>query len=399
MALPQVIVALPFAYREGVDEYNGIMRHLRESGESWDLRIVRSSFGAEMLRGVSLAEVSGAICGMEYSSGISSYSSRFPEDAVDMLTAAGVPVVGLDVPAAALREKKGGRLLAFVEVDSEKIGRVAAETLAKAGEYASFGFVGAFTEKAWSRDRGAYFARELRRLGRRGVKIFRGDATSAPDALLAWLKSLPKPAAVFCSNDYCAAGVMRTAGEGGVVVPDDLAVLGVDDDPIFCVHTKPSLSSIRPDFEKEGHLAAKTLSLMMKGVRQALHNVASGNVSATLRTSTAPCSTAGRLVRRADEIIAERACKGLGSDALAQALGISRRLLDLRYRQINGKSVHEGIEDVRLDHAVKLLSGTRLTYAQIAAACGYGSDTYLETVFRRRFGKSLGSVRRGQHIA
>ena len=169
-----------------------------------------------MLRGVPLAEISGAICGNEYKSGISSYGSHFPEDAVDKLTAAGVPVVGLDAPAA-VRDRKNGRLLAFVAVDSEKIGRVAAETLAKAGEYAAFGFVGAFTERAWSRYRGAFFARELRRLGKRGVKIFRGDATSARDDLLAWLKSMPKPAAVFCSNDYCAAGVLRTAGEGGTL--------------------------------------------------------------------------------------------------------------------------------------------------------------------------------------
>ena len=270
---------------------------------------------------------------------------------------------------------------------------MAAQHLVKDGAYTTFGFVGAFSDRAWSRDRGAFFARELRRLGHRDVHIFQGDPRRRELELLMWLKRLPKPAAVFASNDHCADGVLRICSEGGVRVPDDLAVLGVDDDPIFCIHTHPSLSSLHPDFEAEGHLAAQTLSKFLKGRRVRAHQLVGGDTTVTDRMSTAPCAPSGRLVRRADEIIAERACAGLNADVIAGLLGISRRLLDLRYRQIKGRSVREAIEDMRLARVRRLLSGTRLSHREIARACGYRSASYMEHVFTKRFGQSMRAFR------
>ena len=393
--VPVVIVALPFAYREGVDEYNGVMRFLRESGEEWNLRIIRHSFGVELFRDFPVEDLDGVICGINTRPGIMGYEPYFNEDVLELLTSRKVPVVGIDLPDVSGRAAQGSRKCSFISMDSEKIGRMAAQHLAKVGAdaYASFGFVGAFTDRAWSRDRGAFFARELRRLGHRDVRIFPGEAGRNEPDLLGWLKELPKPAAVFASNDHCADGVLRVCLAGGVRVPDDLAVLGVDDDPIFCIHTHPSLSSIHPDFEAEGHLAAQTLSKLMKGRRVRSRQLVVGDVTVTARMSTAPCAPSGRMVRQADEIIAERACDGLNADVLAGLLGISRRLLDLRYRQIKGRSVREAIEDVRLEHLRWLLSGTRLSHREIARLCGYRSESYMEHVFVKRFGRSMRDYR------
>lgn len=390
---PVVVVALPFAYREGVDEYNGIMRHVRESGVEWDLRIVRHSFGSQLFRDFPADAVDGVVCGINTRPGLAGYEPCFDEDALAFLVSRKIPAVGIDLPLDLRRYARRGAKCAFVSLDSEAIGRKAARHLAEIGNYESFGFVGAFADRAWSRDRGASFARELRLLGRRNVRIFQGDAKRQRDELLAWLRKLPKPAAVFASNDHCADAVLRVCAEGGVRVPDDLAVLGVDDDPIFCIHTRPSLSSIRPDFESEGHLAAKTLALLMDGERAPAHQLVGGSVTVTDRMSTAPCAPSGRLVRRADEIIADRACRGLNSDIIAGMLGISRRLLDLRYRQINGMSVREAIENARMAHAQSLLSGTRLSHREIARSCGYSSESYMEHVFVKRFGKTMSEYR------
>lgn len=391
--VPLVVVALPFAYREGVDEYNGVMRHLRESGEEWDLRIIRHSFGAELFDEFPLERVSGVVCGINTRPGIAGYEPYFDESALELLISRKIPVVGIDLPVDFRRHARRGARCAFVSIDSGPIGWVAAQYLANAGTYESFGFVGAFADRAWSRDRGAFFARELRRLGRRNVYIFQGVYRRGGEELLAWLKGLPKPAAVFASNDNCADGIMRMCSMGGVRVPDDLAVLGVDDDPIFCIHTHPSLSSIHPNFEAEGHLAAQTLSALMKGRRVRSHQFAGGTPTVTVRMSTAPCSPSGRLVRRADEIIAERACAGLNADVIAGLLGISRRLLDLRYRQITGRSVRESIEATRMAQVRKLLSGTRLSHREIARSCGYRSESYMEHVFVKRFGCSMRDYR------
>ena len=388
---PVVIVALPFAYREGADEYNGVMRYLRESGETWDLRIVRHSFGVKLFRDFSVDDVDGVICGINTRPSIIGYEQYFDEAVLDLLSAADVPVVGIDLPVDPRRVAR--RKVALVSVDSESIGRMAAQCLTKTGEYASFGFVGAFSDRTWSRDRGAFFARELRRLGRRSVNIFQGDSRRQDGELVPWLKSLPKPAAVFASNDHCADIVLKACLKGGIRVPDDMSVLGVDDDPIFCIHTSPSLSSLHPDFEAEGHLAAQTLAAFLKGRRPRLRMVVGGEVTFTARMTTAPCSTAGRLVRRADEFIAERACMGLNADVLAGMLGISRRLLDLRYRQINGRSVRESIEDARMAQVRRLLSGTRLSHREIARSCGYRSESYMEHVFVKRFGRTMRDYR------
>lgn len=390
---PVVVVALPFAYREGVDEYNGVMRYLRESGEEWDFRIVRHSFSREVFCDSPAERVDGVVCGVNTRPSLAGYAQYFDESVLDLLSERKIPVVGIDLPVDFRRDSRRWPRCAFVNLDSEAIGRKAAQSLAGNGSYESFGFVGAFSDRAWSRDRGAFFARELRRLGHHDVRIFQEGAVHGQGDLVAWIKALPKPAAVFASNDHCAYAVLRVCAEGGVPVPDDLAVLGVDDDLIFCVHTHPSLSSIRPDFESEGHLAAKTLAMMMRGERVPARQLVGGLLTVTNRMSTAPSAPSGRLVRRADEIIAERACHGLNSDVIAGMLGISRRLLDLRYRQINGKSVHEAIEDARMARAQSLLSGTRLSHREIARSCGYRSESYMEHVFARRFGKSMSKYR------
>ena len=98
----------------------------------------------------------------------------------------------------------------IIAIDDEAIGRAAANFFAANGDYAAFGFVGARHGLAWSRDRGAFFAKELRRLGRRGVRIFHGGR-DWERALAAWLRGLPRPAAVFAANDLCADGVLKAA--------------------------------------------------------------------------------------------------------------------------------------------------------------------------------------------
>ena len=385
---PVVVAALPFAYREGVDEYEGIMRWLRESGAEWDLRIVRHSFGLDVFRDFPVDDVDGVICGMSGRPGIAGYELFAPRDALDELAARGVPTVCLDFPSDHHDAGHGARR-AFISVDSAAIGRLAAQFLSGVSEYAAFGFVGSASENGWSRARGAAFANELRRAGHRDVRRFKGTRAD----LLKWLKDIPKPAAVFAANDHRAADVLRTCANGGVRVPDDLAVLGVDDDPIFCVHTRPTLSSIHPDFEAEGYAAAQAMSdlLARRATRRRIS--VQGEPTVTERVSTAPCSPAGRLVRRVDDLIAEHSKEILNSDMIADALGISRRLLDLRYRQINGISVREGIENARLRKARHLLKNSSLSHREIASACGFRSASYLEHVFIRRFGRSMSSLR------
>ena len=101
----------------------------------------------------------------------------------------------------------------------------------------------------------------------------------------------------------------------------------------------------------------------------------------------------GNKTRSAEEIIAARALTGLSSDILASELGISRRLLDQRFRQITGRSVRDSVEALRLDNVKRLLKGSVLTHQEIAASSGFSSAVYLETVFVKRFGMTMSSYR------
>ncbi len=397
--IPIVVVALPLSYRDGMDEYNGVMRYLRETGTAWDLRVVRHSFTVDFFSGFPVDAIAGVICGMNTRERFDSYEINIPEDALQFLARNGIPFVGLDIPREPLCFRGKNARYAFLSVDSAMIGRSAAQYFIAAGEFGSFGFVGMFADRAWSRDRGAFFARELRRLGRRSVSMFQGEVRKRESELALWIKRLPKPAAVFAENDNCAATVLKTCADSGIRVPHEVTVLGVDDDPVFCVHTQPTLSSLHPDFEAEGYNGAKVLDALINGRRMSKKTVVGGGVTVTERMSTAPSSSAGKLVRRADEIIAERACTGLRTDVIAGMLGVSRRLLDMRYRQITGRSVREAVEAARLAHVKRLLHGTRLSHREIAHACAFSSESYLERVFLRRFGKTMGEFRKSGDLA
>lgn len=390
--IPVVVVALPLAYQDGMDKYNGLMRYLRETGTDWELRIVRETLSIEQfLRSVS-EPVDGVICGTagrfeDYRRG-----AYLPTECLNICRRRRIPLVGLDWPLEEFRRQRPGRC-SFLNIDSEKVGAFAAEIFLKAGEYASYGFVGMYRESAWSRSRGAFFARRLRAAGRRNIRIFKGDVLDDAAALQDYLKALPKPAAVFAANDCAADVVLKSCMRNGLRSPEDLAVLGVDDDPVFCVHTRPTLSSIHPDFAEMGYLAAKELSRLMSGETVGDRLVVAGNNTMTKRMSTAPCSPAGMLVRRVDEIIAARACNNIDSDVIAAELKISRRLLDLRYRQLAGQSVRKAIMAARVARAKHLLTYSGHSVGTICRLCGYRAESYFGKVFMAQEGVSMVAYR------
>ena len=390
--IPVVVVALPFAYQDGIDKYNGIMRYLRESRTDWELLIVRDVLAVGQFCEFMSKGVSGVICGSIGSADVARSDAYIPKACLDACRVRKMPMVGLDWPVEELKGRLP-RKFSFLNVDSERIGKLAAQTMMKSGRYASYGFVGAYRGCVWSRNRGAFFARELRKSGMHNVRIFNGDAMSESDGLLAWLAAEPRPAAIFAANDCTADFVMKTCMRGGLRVPDDFSVLGVDDDPVFCVHTRPTLSSIHPDFEEMGYLAAKELARLMGGKECGRRMVVTGNPTVTSRMSTAPSSPAGMMVRRAEEIIARRACQGLDSNAIADELKISRRLLDLRYRQFKGVSVRDDIIDARIRRAKHLLAYSGHSIGTICRMCGYRTESYLGKVFLRRVGVSMGDYR------
>ena len=390
--VPVVIISLPFAYQDGMDKYNGVMRYLRETGTDWELRIVRDTLDVDQLRRAMSKHVDGVICGTAGCFDGERRDAYLLSECLGLCQRRKIPLVGLDWPLEEFKWQQV-RQCSFFNIDSEMIGRVAARTVMEVGEHAAYAFVGMFPSCAWSRNRGAFFAKELRRARHHNVRIFPGDPLMDESALRDWLKEIPKPAAVFAANDCAADIVLKICRRNGFRVPEDMSVIGVDDDPIFCVHTRPTLTSVHPDFEEMGYRAAGELARILSGRSRGGRFLVAGEPTVTRRMSTAPCSPSGMLIRRVDEIIEARACQNISSNVIADELKISRRLLDLRYRQYNGMSIREAIVRMRVRRAKHLLAYSSHSLGTVCRMCGYRTESYLGKIFFAREGVTMSDYR------
>ncbi len=383
----KVLIVLEMKEMSGRSQLSGILRFLGSSGR-WNMHLIQraAEITPEILRTPSKAYFDGMIAGINASN--SDY-----EEIQKSLFSSHLPTVFLDAEPELSRKNANN---AFIRLDDTQIGKTAAHHLTSLGHFSSFGFVPARMQTQWSRIREHAFCSAIAGMGGR-CSVFRAnqaDDKAYHDGLAAWLRALSKPTAIFCAYDTCAVDVVTACHECHVGIPDQAALLGVDDDDFNCNLVSPALSSIRPDFEGEGFLAAKTLDALMdhRTVKRRLmtHKIC----GITERGSTRPISPSGFLVQRALEYIGGNACNGIGVADVAAYLGISRSLLDLRFRQIQRQSVLATIRRRQLEEVARLLRTTRHSIAHITALCGFKSENHPKKLFRDAFGASMHEYRR-----
>ena len=205
---------------------------------------------------------------------------------------------------------------------------------------------------------------------------------------------LKRPAAVFAANDDSAFKLVERLRSRRLRIPQDVAVLGVDNDALLCENSHPRISSVQPDFEREGYMAAKAIDEMLGGKSPEEHIVFVGVKSVVRRESTAELSHAGRLVQKAVAFIDRNATKGIGVRDVVAHLKCSRRLADLRFRELQGRTLLEAITERRLDVVKHMLLTTNDRMDEIASVCGYPNSTYLKNLFKKRFSMSMSDFRR-----
>ena len=268
---------------------------------------------------------------------------------------------------------------ARVRSDPDSIAAIAARVLLPSG-YEDFAFVPNPVPLPWSQERGAAFERYIEVAGKRFHRFER----NGPLSLERWLEALPKPCGVFTANDAVGEEVLGLCAQLGLAVPDDIAVIGVDDHAYFCEATTPTLSSIAQDLRAEGQAAVAMLAEMMTdpGRRQPPRFVPARG--AVPRASTR--FARDRRVARALEFIRLHACtEKFGPRDVVREMGVSRALADRLFRSVVGHTILEEIHAVRLARAKELLAaGTQPDI--VAAECGYASHDDFRRVFRRRVG-------------
>ncbi|MBR3223557.1 MAG: GNAT family N-acetyltransferase [Kiritimatiellae bacterium] len=364
----------------------GIFRHVGASN-AWDVRIIPNEdiLCKQLLTENPDERPDGIISGIPYS-----------KQALSAISASGIPFVGIGMTESELsaRSSKCG----FVLNDNEGIGRSAAEYFLSLGDFRSYAFVSDTRGRNWSLLRGESFAAALKSAGRCCITYRSSEQDAA--TLSEFLAKLPKPAAIFAAWDGRGADVIHAAHKARLQVPDDVSILGVDDDDLICEHTVPTLTSIRTDAEGMGEHAARMLDALVNGnARNHPRNIKCPILGITERGSTHPTSPASSLIKRAVSFISSEAVNGITPDDVARHLKISRRLLDLRFKQYESRSVAESITDRKLESVKQLLANSEVQIKDAFRRSGFGNVAYATKLFRETFGITPENWRREQRAA
>lgn len=369
------MIVSPLAAQNERDTFNGFNRYLAAKHRQWSLQILRNGLSASALQGALDQQFDGIVF---------NYPTA-DRHIINLLHASNVPMVMVDFARRTSFDNRRAPT-GFVMADDVLIGERAADYLREQNDYASFAYIGFKDGRLWSKVRGESFVRRLKSVGL-SSRIANLDSQTG-------INLLPRPAAVFVANDDLAYDVITSATHQGLRIPKDLAVLGVDNDLVFCCNSHPTMSSIHPDFEYAGFLAGEMIDRILQN-KDFKPQRAYGISEIFARESTAIANRNGKIVQRIDEII-NRDFATIDSIAkIARDLNASRRLIDLRYRQVKGISIHDAILNRRLERVKVLLKETSLSTDEIAANCGFSSETYLMRVFRQHYGITLRNYRIG----
>jgi LacI family transcriptional regulator len=215
----------------------------------------------------------------------------------------------------------------------------------------------------------------------------RGGAGEQDQAdLIRWIGGLPRPIGLMACNDIRGQQVLEAGRQIGVAAPDEIAVIGVDNDELLCELSQPSLSSVIPDVASIGYQAAELLDRMLSGEVVAPDDIWLPPLGVVTRQSTDAFAVTDPDVVRALQFIRQHACEGIKVGSVVRELSVSRRILEHRFRRLLGCTPHEQIIRVQLQRVRQLLAETDLPLAAIADLAGFKHVEYLSVAFRRHAG-------------
>ena len=208
-----------------------------------------------------------------------------------------------------------------------------------------------------------------------------------------WLKQMPKPVGLFAIFDALGHTVLDACKQEGLRVPEDVAVLGVDNDPIFCELSHPPLSSISQALDRRGYTAAALLDRLIDGESPPAEALCIPPDGVVERRSTDVYATADEGVRAALRYISDHRGEHIGVDDVAKAVHMSRRNLERRFRHALGRTVYDQLRHTRLETAKALLTDTAKPLLDVALDSGFYSSSDLSNAFRRHLGMTPSQYR------
>ena len=309
----------------------------------------------------------------------------------DLIRKCGIPVV--DISAANLIPD-----IPWVETDDHAISQMAIDHLLECG-FKNFGFVE--VNFNWSRWRGGYFEEVLSQKGFQCHCLHIGRKSNLTwedeqKEIEAWLKEIPKPIGVFASYDLMGRQIIESCHRLGFLVPEEIAVLGVDNDPFICELCSPTLSSIIPNTQKTGYIAASLLEKLISNKKIEKLEYRIKPIGIKNRRSTDTIAIENRYISKAIHYIYENAQSGVINikDILA-FLPMSRRVFERTFENIVGRTPYKEMQRVRVNRIKELLHDTDLTLFDVAERAGFEHVSYMSYLFKRETGITPVQYRNG----
>lgn len=284
-----------------------------------------------------------------------------------------------------------------IRSDDAAIGRVGLDHFSDRG-FRSFGFCG-FEDEAWSSRREQAFVEQASQLGQCSVYRSRWHGAtntsweSEQRHLIEWLETLPKPVGIMACCDIRGQHLLQACVQAEFNSPEEVAVLGVDNDELLCQLCSPPLSSVIPDADSIGYSAAEKLAELMNGEQSDRDDQQICPIGICTRQSSEIVAIDDPDIAAAITFIRENACNGISVADVLKTVPVSRSTLERQLRKYLRRSPQQEIRNVRMRRACELLKMTDLSIERVAFNCGFTHPEYMHAIFRRELKMTPGEYR------
>jgi LacI family transcriptional regulator len=292
------------------------------------------------------------------------------------------------VPVVNVSSRSASNSLPSVNPDNVAVGRLGAQHFMDSG-FRQFAFVG-YREHRYSSERLEGFRQALREAGLES----RLHEMEWREVGVDVLRAMPRPVGLMTANDHAAYRLLGRIDRAGLRVPEDIAVLGADNDDMLCEVADVPLSSVDPDFRRVGYEAARLLAGLIDGQPSPASPLVVAPAGVVTRASTDLVAVEDPAVATALRYIHEHACDPMVIKEMIGQTGISRRTLETRFRARFGRTLHGEIRRVQFQRAQRLLAETDLDIPNLARACGISDSKRFSRMFHQQFGVSPSGYRR-----
>ncbi|HSI36645.1 MAG: XylR family transcriptional regulator [Phycisphaerae bacterium] len=376
---PHVALIVETSIHYGRRVLEGVTRYLR-SHRPWSVFLEQRELFAAPPKWLRKWHGQGVIC------------RKTTPDLAALLARAGIPLVDLNDISDAVPG------VPRIESDQRAIGRLAADHLFERG-FTRFAYCG-FSDQAWAIARRDGFVGRLAERGQTATvyeSAWTGPAARAWEReqaqIARWLRGLPRPVGLMACSDMRGQHVLDACQRLDVAVPEQIAVVGCDNDAVMCNLCHVPMSSVVPNPERVGYEAAALLDKLMAGQPAPTTPLLIEPVGVHTRQSTDVLAIDDPVVATALRYIRENAHRGCSMKDVLRHTAASRSLLERKFRQHLGHSPQAEIRHVQLKRVKQLLAESDLPLNEIAPLAGYSHPEYMSVVFKRETGRTPGAFR------